>query len=284
MKVGILANMQKEASRPTLLSLLQALERRRIEVLLDEGTATVAGRQDGLPVAEVAARAEVVVVLGGDGTMLGAVEKLGPFEKPVAGINTGYLGFLSSCTDEEIEVFADTVRDGRFTTSRRTLLEAVLEQPGEAGTIHRALNEVTLARGETGRLVSLRVTLNGELLNTYRADGLIVATPTGSTAYSLSAGGPLIAPTAGVFVITPICPHTLSHRSLVLGDENEIELEPDRPGAGPMLFSVDGRDVVRLREGGRVIVRKAAGCFHLLRLPGHSFYETVRRKLNWRGG
>jgi NAD+ kinase len=133
-------------------------------------------------------------------------------------------------------------------------------------------------------LVSLRVTLNGELLNTYRADGLIVATPTGSTAYSLSAGGPLIAPTAGVFVITPICPHTLSHRSLVLGDENEIELAPDQEGSGPMLFSVDGRDVVRLREGGRVIVRKAEGCFHLLRLAGHSFYETVRRKLNWRGG
>ena len=156
--------------------------------------------------------------------------------------------------------------------------------PGAPPAPWLALNEITLARGETGRLVSLRVTVNGELLNTYRADGLIVATPTGSTAYSLSAGGPLIAPTAGVFVITPICPHTLSHRSLVLGDDNQIELAPDEEDAGPMLFTVDGRDVMRVSEGGRVIVRKAKRCLHLLRLEGHSFYEAVRRKLNWRGG
>jgi NAD+ kinase len=283
-KVGILVNARKEGSRPTLGRLVEALERRGIGVLFDAESAALAGRGGGLEVAELARQADVVAVLGGDGTMLGAVEKLGAFDKPVAGVNTGYLGFLSSCTDGEIGQLADALRDGRYTTSRRTLLEAVLRQPGEEGVVHRALNEVTLARGETGRLVSLRVTLNGELLNSYRADGLIVATPTGSTAYSLSAGGPLIAPTAGVFVITPICPHTLSHRSLVLGDENELELAPDHEGVGPMLFSVDGREVVRLREGGRVIVRKAEGCFHLLRLAGHSFYETVRRKLNWRGG
>lgn len=267
-----------------MLDLVAALERRGTGVLLDEEAAEVAGRGDGLGAEEVGRRSDVVAVLGGDGTMLGAVEKLGVFEKPVAGVNTGRLGFLTSCTDGEIEAFADALRDGRFTTSRRTLLEAVLEREDEPALVHRALNEVTLARGETGRLVSLRVTVNGELLNTYRADGLIVATPTGSTAYSLSAGGPLIAPTAGVFVITPICPHTLSHRSLVLGDDNVIELVPDEDASGPMLFTVDGRDVLRVGEGTRVIVRKADRCFHLLRLEGHSFYEAVRRKLNWRGG
>jgi NAD+ kinase len=205
-------------------------------------------------------------------------------DKPVAGVNTGSLGFLTSCTDDEIDVFAEALCGGRFSTSRRSLIEAVLERPDQPAATLLALNEVTLARGETGRLVSLSVTVNGELLNRYRADGLIVATPTGSTAYSLSAGGPLIAPTAGVFVITPICPHTLSNRSLVVGDEHQIVLEPEEDGAGPMLFSADGRDVLRMGQGGRVLVRKAATCFHLLRLEGHSFYEAVRRKLNWRGG
>jgi NAD+ kinase len=146
------------------------------------------------------------------------------------------------------------------------------------------LNEVTLARGQTGRLVSLLATVDGELLNHYRADGLIVATPTGSTAYSLSAGGPLIAPTSGVFVITPICPHSLSQRSLVLSDDVEIGLSPENTDEGQLLFTVDGRDTVPISAETRITVRKASRGFHLLRLEGRSFYEALRQKLKWHGG
>ena len=134
------------------------------------------------------------------------------------------------------------------------------------------------------RLVGLRASVDGELLNRYRADGLIVATPTGSTAYSLSAGGPLISPSAGVFVITPVCPHTLSQRSLVVDDGVKVELAPDGEMDGPMLFTVDGRDCVELNEGDRVVVEKSAQTLNLLRLVGRSFYSALRQKLNWRGG
>jgi NAD+ kinase len=202
----------------------------------------------------------------------------------VAGINLGTLGFLTSCTDNEVDLFAEALATGAFTTTRRTLLEAVVCQKGKPPESFFALNEVTLARGQTGRLVSLLATVDGELLNHYRADGLIVATPTGSTAYSLSAGGPLIAPTCGVFVITPICPHSLSQRSLVLSDDVEIGLSPENADEGQLLFTVDGRDTVPISADTRIMVRKATRGFHLLRLEGRSFYEALRQKLKWHGG
>lgn len=283
-KVGISANPHKEGARATLERLVAALERRGMEWAVESETAGLCGG-DGLTGPELAAWADVVAVLGGDGTMMHAVAKLGPTDKPVAGINIGTLGFLTSCTDAEIDELADALQAGNYETSARTLLCAkVLRAKGGEPEEFLALNEAVLARGQTGRLVSLSATVDGEMLNHYRADGLIVATPTGSTAYSLSAGGPLISPTAGVFVITPVCPHTLSQRSLVIDDERVIELSPDDPGDGPMLFTVDGRDCVEIREEDRIEVRKARASLHLLRLSGRSFYGALRQKLNWRGG
>lgn len=215
--------------------------------------------------------------------MLNALSRLGNFEKPVAGINIGTLGFLTSCKDDELNVFAAAIAEGRFATSIRTLLEAAVHREGKSPESFIALNEVTLARGDTGRLVSLRARVNKELLNDYRADGLIVATPTGSTAYSLSAGGPLIGPDAAVFVITPICPHSLSQRSLVLSNESVIELSSEDRESCPMLFTVDGRDSIRIEPGDRIEVKKAARSFHLLRLDDRSFYEALRQKLHWQG-
>jgi NAD+ kinase len=215
--------------------------------------------------------------------MLHAVARLGNFGKPVAGINIGTLGFLTSCTDDELDEFAQAVAAERFTTSVRTLLSATVHRIGHPLETFTALNEITLARGDTGRLVSLRARVNGELLNDYRADGLIVATPTGSTAYSLSAGGPLIAPGSAVFIITPICPHSLSQRALVLPDSCVVELSSEDPGSGPMLFTVDGRDSVRIAPGDRVEVRKSPEFFHLLRFEERSFYEALRQKLGWQG-
>ena len=131
--------------------------------------------------------------------------------------------------------------------------------------------------------MSLRVQVNGELLNNYRADGLIVATPTGSTAYSLSAGGPLISPVAAVFVITPICPHSLSQRSLVLSDDSTVALSSEDRDRAPMLFTVDGHNRIRIGPGDWIEVKKAASSFHLLRLDGSSFYDGLRQKLHWQG-
>lgn len=283
MNVGILANPHKPGSIPTLQALREALRARGISTVLEEQTAALAGEGDGIPAESFSRHVELAAVIGGDGTMLHALARLGDFEKPVAGINIGTLGFLTSCTDDELGAFAACVAEGRFTTSARTLLDATVHRAGKPDGSFTALNEITLARGETGRLVSLRARVNGELLNDYRADGLIVATPTGSTAYSLSAGGPLIDPGAAVFLITPICPHSLSQRALVLSDSCRVELSSEDPECGPMLFSVDGRDIVRIGPGDRIEVKKSARSFHLLRLEGRSFYEALRQKLGWQG-
>jgi NAD+ kinase len=281
--VGILVNPHKPGSLPTLHALRAALISRDCKVLLDEDTATLAGESGGIPASEFSQYVDIAAVLGGDGTMLHALSKLGNFEKPVAGINIGTLGFLTSCTDAELDVFAAAIAENRFTTSVRTLLEATVHREGKPSESFIALNEITLARGDTGRLISLRASVNGELLNDYRADGLIVATPTGSTAYSLSAGGPLIDPGAAVFVITPICPHSLSQRSLVLSDNSTVELSARMQDGGPMIFTVDGRDSIHVGTGDRVEVKKASSSFHLLRLEGRSFYDALRQKLHWQG-
>ncbi len=282
-KIGILANPHKQGSIPTLQALRKSLASRGCEVVLDEETAALAGETGGIPAKEFSQNVDVAAVLGGDGTMLHALSRLGNFEKPVAGINIGTLGFLTSCKDDELDLFAAAVAEGRYSTSVRTLLEAVVHRKGRTGEVFIALNEVTLARGDTGRLVMLRATVDGEILNDYRADGLIVATPTGSTAYSLSAGGPLISPGAAVFVITPICPHSLSQRSLVLSDDSVISLSSEDPESNPMLFTVDGRDTTKIEPGDRIEVRKSARSFNLLRLDGYSFYGALRQKLHWQG-
>ncbi|NQW99188.1 NAD(+)/NADH kinase [bacterium] len=283
MIVGILANPHKTGSLPTLQALRVALKSFGCTTVLDQETAALAGEPAGIAAADFRDVVDIAAVLGGDGTMLHALSRLGKFEKPVAGINIGNLGFLTSCKDDELDVFAAAIAEGKYSTSNRTLLEAVIHRDGKPPEGFIALNEVTLARGDTGRLVSLKARVNGELLNHYRADGLIVATPTGSTAYSLSAGGPLIGPDAAVFVITPICPHSLSQRSLVLSNDSTIELSSEDRECGPMLFTVDGRDSTRIELGDRIEVRKASRSFHLLRLHGRSFYDALRQKLHWQG-
>jgi NAD+ kinase len=283
MTIGVLANPHKEGSVPTLANLRRALAGVGIECLLEHETARLADETGGLAAADFPGRVDVAAVIGGDGTMLHAVSQLGDFNKPVAGINIGRLGFLTSCTDAELDVFVHALASRSFTTSRRTLLATTLHRPGMPEEHFVALNEITLARGETGRLVTLKVNVDGDLLNEYRADGLIVATPTGSTAYSLAAGGPLIAPGADVFLITPICPHSLSQRALVLPDSCVIELTSDEPCRAPMLFTVDGRDSVRIHEGDHIEVRKSPRTLDLLRLEGGSFYAALRQKLGWQG-
>lgn len=284
MKVGIIANTEKPGAKATIERLSGALTARGMSIHLDQEAAGFCGLPDGLDGPGLAAACDVIAVLGGDGTMLNAVAKLGANAKIIAGINIGTLGFLTSCTDGEVEIFADALISGNFKTSRRTLLTATVTSEDGTERHFHALNEVVLARGQTGRLVSLSAYVDGELLNHYRADGLIVATPTGSTAYSLSASGPLISPAAAATVITPICPHTLSQRSLIISDDALVELAPENADEAPMLFTVDGREIITIHHGDRIQVRKAAHCLNLLRLPGHSFYAALRQKLNWRGG
>lgn len=254
-----------------------------VESVLDLETASLAEESGGVPAKEMAEHVDVAAVIGGDGTVLHAVSRLGIFDKPVAGINIGRLGFLTTCKETEIVLLAKALSEGKFDTTQRTMLEAEVVRQGKEKKTFTALNEITLARGDTGRLVSVSAEVDGDLLNRYRADGIIVSTPTGSTAYSLSAGGPLVSPAAGVFLITPICPHSLSQRALVLSDSSTVELSSNEDETGPMLFTVDGRESMSIQPGDRIRVKKSSHCFSLLRLEGASFYEALRVKLGWQG-
>ena len=280
-KIGIVAHPHKPKAPGALREVRAALEGRGFETVLAAGTGELVGEAG---VERFWEGVDLVISLGGDGTLLETVHQMGGCVAPVAGVNIGTLGFLTTCTADEIEAFADVLERGEQKIVERAVLKVRMEEEGGGEREFLALNEVVLMRGETGRLVSLEARVDGKLLNRYRADGLIVATPTGSTAYSLSAGGPLIGPRARVFVLTPICPHSLSNRSVVLGDASVIEILPAGENSEPILFAVDGREVLRLADDGVVRVEKAADPFCLIRMPGHSFYETLRKKLRWFGG
>jgi len=199
----------------------------------------------------------------------------------VAGVNLGNLGFLTSCKDNEMELLVTALASGTHHVVPRMLLKATIKPVDGVVSEHFAVNEITLTRGQTGRIVAMDAFIDGDLLNHYRADGLIVATPTGSTAYSLAAGGPLLSPKAQNIVITPICPHSLSNRSLVLTDHSVVELKSVDNSEAPTLFSVDGRCLVEVNHGGIILVEKADHQLNMIRLEGRSFFSTLRQKLHW---
>jgi NAD+ kinase len=248
--------------------------------LLKKDTAEVAGKSSQLSIAQVGDKAELLVVVGGDGTLLNVAGHLGETMPPIFGINVGSLGFLTTVSSPAFREAAETIANGKMTFSNRALLEVALGDSNEKPMI--ALNDAVFSRGEVSRLIRLRTRVNGEALTEFNADGLIVATPTGSTAYSLSAGGPILEPESGVFVITPICPHVLTNRSIIVSDKSLIEVEASEPDY-PVYLTVDGREPVRVNQGDNVQIRKAKKTLRLAAMPDMSFFSVVRQKLKWSG-
>ena len=285
MKLGIIVNPFKDGARSALLELLRVIDSKKMMSIVEDKTLTALGLSDEgfaeLPAVKLGEECDVVIVLGGDGTILDAAHRLGPTDVAVAGINIGNLGFLTSCNDSEIELLVESLSQKKYHVVPRMLLKSTINHVCGKTEEHFAVNEITLTRGQTGRIVAMDAFIDGLLLNHYRADGLIVATPTGSTAYSLAAGGPLLSPKARNIVITPICPHSLSNRSLVLTDESVVELESVEASETVTLFSVDGCSPVEVAYGGRIKVEKADHRLHLIRLEGRSFFSTLRQKLHW---
>lgn len=281
MKIAIVAHPRKAAAPAALRHVRGALNARGIDTVMEKESAALLGEEG---VERFWEDVDLVISLGGDGTLLDTVHCMGGCAAPVAGVNIGTLGFLTTCTDEEVDEFAAVLERGEQEVVERAVLKVHMTDENGEERVFLALNEVVLMRGETGRLISLEARVDGELLNHYRADGLIVATPTGSTAYSLAAGGPLIDPHSGVFLITPICPHSLSNRSLVLGDDAVVEVVAAGGNSDAILFTVDGRDVLRLADQSVVRIEKGPIPLRLVQMPGHSFYATLRNKLGWSGG
>jgi NAD+ kinase len=280
--IGLIAHTGKEGVAELTRTLASELERAKLTVLLEAATAALAGLPDGRAVGDLGREAELLVVLGGDGTILHTVGQLGENIKPVFGINMGALGFLT-CANSN--AYADAVKcivDGKMVFSERTLLDVSVKIAGGKSSRMVALNDVVLSRGEVSRLVRLKASVNGETLTEFNADGLVVATPTGSTAYSLSAGGPILAPESGAFVITPICPHVLTNRSIIVDENAVIEIEVTEREY-PVFLTVDGREPLRIECGTGVEIRKSNRVLPLASLPGVSFFGVVRQKLKWSG-
>lgn len=279
-KVGIFANPTKSAAPQALLAIVEKLKKYNIQSVLSIDAAKLLGTKGTERFYE---EVDLVLSLGGDGTMLETVHRMrGNFQTPIAGVNIGTLGFLTTCTDKDFSTFVEYLSQETLQSEELSMLEIQMQEEGKGQHTFWALNELVLMRGNTGRLVSIEASVNGDFLTHYKADGLIVSTPTGSTAYSLAAGGPLIAPHSGVFIINPICPHTLSNRALVLPNSSEITLKAD--DSEPVLFTADGRDVLKLAPESLVKVKRAPSTLTLLQMPGHSYYKKLRVKLGWTGG
>ncbi len=232
----------------------------------------------------LASRADLIVVLGGDGTLLSIARLVGERQTPILGINLGGLGFLTEITTDEAQATLSRVLSGDYEVDRRITLEAIVEAHADgARAVHResfrALNDVVINKRALGRMLELNVTAAGQRLTSYRADGLIIATPTGSTAYALSAGGPIVFPSLEVVVLAPICPHTLSNRPVVLPDSFEFEVRVKTDDNGAML-TVDGQQTARIGSGDALRVRRGAHPVALVRSP-HSYFEIWRNKLRW---
>jgi NAD+ kinase len=281
-KIGLIAHTGKPGVAELTKTLAKEFERAGLTVLLEANTAALAGMTSTRTVADLGRDAELLVVLGGDGTILHSVGQLGDNIKPVFGINIGALGFLTCSNSSAYAEAVECIAAGKMVFSERTLLEVLVKIPGGESSTMTGLNDAVLSRGEVSRLIRLKASVNGEQLTEFNADGLIVATPTGSTAYSLSAGGPILAPESGAFVITPICPHVLTNRSIIVGEDSVIEIEVTEREY-PVFLTVDGREPLHIETGTTVEIKKSGRVLPLASMPGVSFFGVVRQKLKWSG-
>jgi NAD+ kinase len=280
--IGLIAHPGKPGVANLVNTIAQEFGHFSISILVENETAKIAGRRSDGTIAEIANKSELLVVLGGDGTILNVAGQLGNAIKPIFGINVGSLGFLTCSNSSAYREAVECIGNGLISFSKRTLLAATVSNSTGPGAKLIGLNDAVLSRGEISRLIRLRARVNGEPLTEFNADGLIVATPTGSTAYSLAAGGPILAPESGVFVITPICPHVLTNRSIIVGEDSVIEIGVTEPDF-PVYLSVDGRQSIRLEKGADLTIRKADQVLPLAVMPDVSFFSVVRQKLKWSG-
>ena len=224
--------------------------------------------------------ADVAIVVGGDGTVLHAARRMEDHPTPVLGVNAGRLGFLADLTPAAFQERLEDLAAWRFTIDNLMTLACVVTPKSGPTRLFRGLNDAVVRAAPIFHLVDIGLSIDGESVMTYRGDGLIIATPVGSTAHSLSAGGPILPPNAHMFVVTPICPHTLTQRPLVDSGHKVYEITPQGEGLATMLV-IDGQVQVPLRSGDRVTIRRGKTPFPMVRLPGHSFYRTLRDKLGW---
>jgi NAD+ kinase len=282
-RVGLIGNSEKVSGATVVKQGADLIAAAGREVYSDAATARLAGlaTQVCSNAATMARQVDLIVVFGGDGTMLRVAREVAGSRTPILGVNIGGLGFLTAIPSSSLSQALTRIWEGQFKFESRVLIQATAHCSGRP-VDQTALNDIVIGRGIASRLVELDVSVDGDPLTRYRCDGLIVSSPTGSTAYSLAAGGAVVFPTADVFALTPICPHTLSNRSLILPLTATISVKIINPKPATIL-SADGQVVSELAAGDQITIRRSRRTVRLMYLRGSSFCETLRCKLHWRG-
>ena len=280
-KIGIVSKPKKAEIREIVPQLVEWLRDRGIEVSIDKETGSILESSEKcLTRNELPGKVDLLVVLGGDGTLLAAARALYRHEVPIFAVNLGDLGFLTVITQDELYPALEGVLSGNYRSERRVQIEGELVRADEVLSTFRALNDVVLNKGAIARIQDFEVYADGEFISNYKSDGLIVSTPTGSTAYSLAAGGPVVSPSVEAFIVTPICAHTLTNRPLVLRDSANIEIvvKSQREAA---YLTVDGQVGIATHSEDIIRVRKSDSYVELIQPPQRNYYEILRQKLKW---
>ncbi|MGC8762546.1 MAG: NAD(+)/NADH kinase [Acidobacteriota bacterium] len=283
--VGIVAKPQAAGRLPLLEDLLELLQRHRVSVALD-GEAARLAKRPALPVlsrAELPRKVDLLVVLGGDGTLLSVARHSTPRSAPILGVNLGNLGFLTEVSASEMERSVLACLQGPVPVERRMMLRVRLARNGKVLASFAGLNDAVVAKTTLARMIEVRVDVGGDLLTAMRGDGVIVATPTGSTAYNLSAGGPIVTPGIGALLVTPLCPHTLTMRPLLVDARSSVEITLLEE-SGSVFLTVDGQQGHPLEKGDRVRIGRARATVPLVIPPGRSHFALLREKLGWGSG
>jgi NAD+ kinase len=278
---GIICKPIPEMVATVVPPLREWLRARKIETFIDPRTAATLGTNgSALTREEMAAKVELLIVLGGDGTLLAAARAVHGHKIPILAVNLGGLGFLTSVTLDELYPVLESVLESKHRTSERMMLDAEIIHHSKPAETQCALNDAVANKAALARMLDFDVAVDGNHVGRYRADGLIVATPTGSTAYSLAAGGPIIHPALDAFVITPICPHMLTNRPLVVPDTAKVELDFVEIG-DPVFLTLDGQIGFQLEPKDRVVITKSKAKVQFVSPPRLTYYEILRSKLRW---
>jgi NAD+ kinase len=282
--VALVGKYQAQGIRGVLQEIAQFLVRQGLEVSLEKQTALNTGMTDygALTPDELGRECDLAVVLGGDGTMLGIARQLARHGTPLVGINQGRLGFMTDVAVGDFATVLAAMIDGDYEEERRTMLDGGVERDGRSIFEAFAMNDVVVSRGATASMVELKIDIGEEFVANLRADGLIIGSPTGSTAYALSAGGPILHPGIAGWVLVPIAPHDLSNRPIVLPDTGEIRIEIVT--GRDVSVNFDMQSLASLLHGDRIVVRRSAHQVRFLHPRGWSYYATLRRKLHWNAG
>ena len=281
MNVGVVGNPSYRDLGAHLIRLAQAAPRLGLTLFTEDSIASL-WPEPRPPLISTADRIECLLTMGGDGTLLRGARQLNGAATPIMGVNLGRVGFLTTASPETLDWALDALARGAFVTEARLTLEAAIDDStGTRSVAPLVLNDVVVHKGGVARVVRMRVSVDGDEVGQYSADGIVVATPTGSTAYSMSAGGPIVVPGVDAIVVTAICPHTLAVRPLVLPSTCAVAIEPIPPWTESVLVSFDGQVGMEIQPGNRLLVRRSAHPVMLIRLGPEGFFARMRRKLQW---